>query len=277
MASPPYFGIECSFFLFRANATRRKPHTHIAKQQAFLPIQSREPHLCPSLFHSPSLSQHYFWGPGGAHIYCGLPACHHRLASTAQSHGICRMYHNVTATKEEWNWTFCSGMRSIDCLRKWRRLGNVNGNSSLVVRVCLSYGRWGSWTDVRVRQDKLLGEKGLLSKFKCNLHTYHIHYRISKGVHQEARVHVIVLNCLTFLNSSMSSFALLTDSSFPMAFPNSLPAASLALFSYCDGDLCRRPLAIRSRYAFVSPAFTGRFQNLGGKPHYSTRCINTVR
>ena len=119
-----------------------------------------------------------------------------------------------------------------------------------------------------------------LLEFACNLHTYlpryyrgssavhrearvRGHLNITEPVHQEARDYVIVLPRTPLCLPSRCSP--IPASRWPFPTPC---LASLALFSYCDGDLCRRrrPLALaaRSRYAFVSPAFTGRFQNLRG-------------
>ena len=86
--------------------------------------------------------------------------------------------------------------------------------------------------------------------------------------HQEAKkVHSLTSR------SSMSFFTLLTDGL------SRLPASPLWPYfpTAMEIAVAARPPANRSKYASVSPAFAGRFQNLGGKPHYSARCVNTAR
>ena len=92
-----------------------------------------------------------------------------------------------------------------------------------------------------------------------------------------------VPRCSLTLRSSMRSSlgVVFTDTSFPVAFSSDfLPRLFGLIFRLRRWRSLSPPLALRYSYrcaptASRSPTVAGRFQNLGGKPHYSPRCVNT--
>ena len=121
-----------------------------------------------------------------------------------------------------------------------------------------------------------------LEQFTCNLHTPHPRPYSRWCSPCRGKEECTVPCCSLTLRSSMRSSlgVVLTDNSFAVAFSsNFLPRLFGLIFRL------RRwrsppspPLALRYSYRCAptaSPTVAGRFQNLGGKPHHSPRCVNT--